>query len=54
MNLVMQFRKVCNHPELFERRNNRSSYLFGSTHYKTKKGMDITNVVTYDRNPISY
>lgn len=24
MNLVMQFRKVCNHPELFERRDARS------------------------------
>ncbi|KAK4871988.1 hypothetical protein RN001_016112 [Aquatica leii] len=24
MNLVMQFRKVCNHPELFERRNAKS------------------------------
>ena len=28
MNLVMQFRKVCNHPELFERRQKRSSYIF--------------------------
>ncbi|XP_013388979.2 uncharacterized protein LOC106157780 [Lingula anatina] len=29
MNLVMQFRKVCNHPELFERREVRSPF-----HYK--------------------
>lgn len=28
MNLVMQFRKVCNHPELFERRPNRSPFVF--------------------------
>lgn len=28
MNLVMQFRKVCNHPELFERREPKSPYLF--------------------------
>ena len=28
MNLVMQFRKVCNHPELFERREPRSALLF--------------------------
>ena len=28
MNLVMQFRKVCNHPELFERREPRSPLLF--------------------------
>lgn len=28
MNLVMQFRKVCNHPELFERQMVRTSILF--------------------------
>ncbi|XP_029637350.1 chromatin-remodeling ATPase INO80-like [Octopus sinensis] len=28
MNLVMQFRKVCNHPELFERREVRSPFVF--------------------------
>lgn len=28
MNLVMQFRKVCNHPELFERREPKSPLLF--------------------------
>jgi DNA helicase INO80 len=28
MNLVMQFRKVCNHPELFERRPVKSPLLF--------------------------
>jgi len=28
MNLVMQFRKVCNHPELFERREAKSPLLF--------------------------
>lgn len=28
MNLVMQFRKVCNHPELFERREAKSPYFF--------------------------
>eukprot|EP00094_Tigriopus_californicus_P007060 TCALIF_06798-PA protein Name:"Similar to Ino80 Putative DNA helicase Ino80 (Drosophila melanogaster)" AED:0.17 eAED:0.18 QI:0/0/0/0.75/1/0.87/8/0/1427 len=27
MNLVMQFRKVCNHPELFERREARSPFV---------------------------
>lgn len=27
MNLVMQFRKVCNHPELFERREAKSPFL---------------------------
>jgi len=34
MNLVMQFRKVCNHPELFERRSCRSPFTFTSiAHY---------------------
>jgi chromatin-remodeling ATPase INO80 len=28
MNLVMQFRKVCNHPELFERRIGRIPLTF--------------------------
>lgn len=30
MNLVMQFRKVCNHPDLFERADVASSFAFGS------------------------
>jgi DNA helicase INO80 len=29
MNLVMQFRKVCNHPDLFERADVISPYVFG-------------------------
>lgn len=29
MNLVMQFRKVCNHPDLFERADVKSPFLFG-------------------------
>ncbi|XP_050526441.1 chromatin-remodeling ATPase INO80 isoform X2 [Daktulosphaira vitifoliae] len=33
MNLVMQFRKVCNHPELFERREARSPFFFHPTEY---------------------
>lgn len=35
MNLVMQFRKVCNHPELFERRPCRSSFIFQNIYYYT-------------------
>jgi DNA helicase INO80 len=30
MNLVMQFRKVCNHPDLFERADVVSPFLFGT------------------------
>lgn len=28
MNLIMQFRKVCNHPELFERRLGKTPLIF--------------------------
>ncbi|EDV43381.2 uncharacterized protein Dana_GF18461, isoform A [Drosophila ananassae] len=33
MNLVMQFRKVCNHPELFERRDARSPFFMRCAEY---------------------
>lgn len=33
MNLVMQFRKVCNHPELFERREPRSPFAMTTDDY---------------------
>ncbi|PSN47095.1 hypothetical protein C0J52_19309, partial [Blattella germanica] len=33
MNLVMQFRKVCNHPELFERREAKSPLFVTSSEY---------------------
>lgn len=33
MNLVMQFRKVCNHPELFERRDVRSPFALPKLEY---------------------
>lgn len=34
MNLVMQFRKVCNHPELFERRDIRSPFSLPPLEYQ--------------------
>lgn len=34
MNLVMQFRKVCNHPDLFERRDAKSPFVMKSIDYK--------------------
>jgi DNA helicase INO80 len=37
MNLVMQFRKVCNHPELFERREARSPFAMSVKHYLIPK-----------------
>ncbi|XP_041982684.1 chromatin-remodeling ATPase INO80 [Aricia agestis] len=37
MNLVMQFRKVCNHPELFERRDVRSPFVMQVDDYHLPK-----------------
>ncbi|XP_045484505.1 chromatin-remodeling ATPase INO80 [Pieris rapae] len=37
MNLVMQFRKVCNHPELFERRDVRSPFAMHVDDYHVPK-----------------
>ncbi|XP_068249212.1 chromatin-remodeling ATPase INO80 isoform X2 [Palaemon carinicauda] len=37
MNLVMQFRKVCNHPELLERREVRSPYIMHPNPYVIPK-----------------
>lgn len=34
MNLVMQFRKVCNHPELFERRDAKSPLFLNTELYE--------------------
>ncbi|XP_050471357.1 chromatin-remodeling ATPase INO80 [Bombus huntii] len=34
MNLVMQFRKVCNHPELFERRDAKSPFFMHTEYYE--------------------
>jgi DNA helicase INO80 len=56
MNLVMQFRKVCNHPDLFERADTNSSYSF-STWAETASFMrEGTNInVSYSvRNQIQY
>ncbi|XP_052767691.1 chromatin-remodeling ATPase INO80-like [Mya arenaria] len=37
MNLVMQFRKVCNHPELFERQEIRSGFFLAQPAYRVPK-----------------
>lgn len=37
MNLVMQFRKVCNHPELFERRDAKSPFFMQCAAYVVPK-----------------
>jgi len=48
MNLVMQFRKVCNHPELFERREARSPFFFCPTEYIVPKMIYFDNSVRYN------
>ena len=57
MNLVMQLRKVCNHPELFERRPARSPFLFQEQYYYTGatpiRSGDIKLLAFNARNPIS-
>uniref|UniRef100_UPI00358F80CD chromatin-remodeling ATPase INO80 isoform X2 n=1 Tax=Myxine glutinosa TaxID=7769 RepID=UPI00358F80CD len=37
MNLVMQFRKVCNHPDLFERQETRSPFHFCLDYFRLPK-----------------
>lgn len=55
MNLVMQFRKVCNHPDLFERADVKSSFVFG-TFAETASFLRETELeLSYlFRNPIHY
>ena len=58
MNLVMQLRKVCNHPELFERRPAKSPFLFQEQYYYTGyipiKSGDIKLISYNSKNPICY
>jgi chromatin-remodeling ATPase INO80 len=56
MNLVMQFRKVCNHPDLFERAETTSPFSFAhfaETGSFSREGSNI-NVVYSTRNLIEY
>ncbi len=53
MNLVMQFRKVCNHPELFERRETRGPFTMRLDDYNLPKlvyreGMLSSNLPSKD------
>lgn len=55
MNLVMQFRKVCNHPDLFERQDVLSAFSFadfGDTNDFLRETNDLSLAETA-RNPIS-
>ena len=56
MNLVMQFRKVCNHPDLFERAETTSPLSFGhfaETASFMREGSNV-NLVYSTRNLIEY
>ncbi|KAL4069563.1 SNF2 family N-terminal domain-containing protein [Scleroderma citrinum] len=56
MNLVMQFRKVCNHPELFERADVVAPFSFSHFGYSgplNREG-DLILVPYSTRNPIEY
>jgi DNA helicase INO80 len=54
MNLVMQFRKVCNHPELFERRQKHSSFVFTSREPHVKNTQPVYGVLrTYAANLVN-
>jgi DNA helicase INO80 len=56
MNLVMQFRKVCNHPDLFERAETTSPLSFGyfaETASFMREGTNV-NLVYSTRNMIEY
>ncbi|KAI0639257.1 SNF2 family N-terminal domain-containing protein [Trametes polyzona] len=56
MNLVMQFRKVCNHPELFERADVVSPFSFsefGRSGPLNREG-DFVQLPYSTRNPIEY
>lgn len=44
MNLVMQFRKVCNHPELFERRDAKSPFHMEAPCYHIPKQFHTTGM----------
>lgn len=57
MNLVMQFRKVCNHPDLFERQIGRNPYSFRELNVGVMAINTITNspvVRTECKNPITF
>ncbi|CCE63928.1 hypothetical protein TPHA_0G00920 [Tetrapisispora phaffii CBS 4417] len=56
INAVMQFRKVCNHPDLFERYDIDSPFsfsIFGKTSSLSKIG-DVVDVMYSTKNPINF
>eukprot|EP01127_Copromyxa_protea_P005451 TRINITY_DN1537_c0_g1_i2.p1 TRINITY_DN1537_c0_g1~~TRINITY_DN1537_c0_g1_i2.p1 ORF type:complete len:1547 (-),score=321.48 TRINITY_DN1537_c0_g1_i2:24-4637(-) len=54
MNLVMQFRKVCNHPNLFESPEATSPFQFTGLDWSYEASKDDYSLVVTARNPISF
>ncbi|GMM30036.1 chromatin-remodeling ATPase [Martiniozyma asiatica (nom. inval.)] len=70
MNVVMQFRKVCNHPDLFERADTKSAFVFGkyskipftegvlgkdsNVDYANEIGYSTKNLIEYDLPKLVY
>lgn len=57
MNLVMQFRKVCNHPDLFERRLGKIPFVFSKLHTGMQQNMLMASkpdITVLSSNPISF
>lgn len=57
MNLVMQFRKVCNHPDLFERRMGKIPFMFNKLQTGMLQNMSLVSkpdIYVSNQNPISF
>ena len=57
MNLVMQFRKVCNHPDLFERRMGKIPLVFSKMQHGMQQNMLLVNkpdVMVKNSTPIKF
>ncbi|KAK7058854.1 putative DNA helicase ino80 [Paramarasmius palmivorus] len=54
MNLVMQFRKVCNHPELFERADVVAPFSFAHFGRPGPREGDFVNLPYSTQNPITF
>jgi SNF2 family DNA or RNA helicase len=58
MNLIMQFRKVCNHPELFDRRLGKTPFFFKTNPKQVCPSSNLISqvpvILSYNKTPISY
>lgn len=54
MNLVMQFRKVCNHPELLERNETKFSFTFSLPTWSPSVIRENYIVTSVNKSPIGF